>query len=158
MAKTKRPPRKNEGRPKKAVKDRIEAIKFDLEAVNKIAMLGSTDAQLADVLDVSISTITRWKKDKQFMNVLKKGKQVADNEIIKSLYKRGLGFEYEEVKIDGVNKEGKFVPRTITKTKKQVVPDTAACFIWLKNRQGWKDKQEFFGLEDLEIIVKLNGS
>jgi hypothetical protein len=28
------------------------------------------------------------------------------------------------------------------KVKKYYPPDTAAAFIWLKNRRGWKDKQE----------------
>ena len=30
----------------------------------------------------------------------------------------------------------------ITDITKHYPPDTAAAFIWLKNRQGWRDKQE----------------
>lgn len=31
---------------------------------------------------------------------------------------------------------------TITPIVKHYPPDTAAAFIWLKNRAGWRDKQE----------------
>ncbi|MCZ6703424.1 MAG: hypothetical protein O6940_10340, partial [Ignavibacteria bacterium] len=72
------------GRPKKSVKERVEAIKFDYGKIEKVAMHGLTDAQLADILEVSVQTIGKWKEDKEFISSLKKGKLVADQNIIKS--------------------------------------------------------------------------
>ncbi len=144
------------GRPKTTVKERLAKIKFDLKVIEELAMLGMTDKQLADVLKVDVRTVDNWKKDAQFVSVLKKGKLIADNEIIKSLYKSGIGYEYEEVKQEGVKDEdGKIVTKTITKTKKHQAPVPASMIFWLKNRQGWVDKQDFGGFDDLTITVKL---
>ncbi|MEI7564026.1 MAG: terminase, partial [bacterium] len=63
----------------------------------KLCLLGSTDAELANFFDVQESTINLWKKDQPtFMESLKAGKQVADYEVVKSLYKRARGYKYEE--------------------------------------------------------------
>jgi len=110
------------------------------DTVYKLALLGATDEQLADVLGVAKSTLNKWKNDfPEFSDSLKKGKDEADAEVAKSLYKRAIGFqvkeEHETVTSDGV----------ITKTIwKDIIPDTTAQIFWLKNRQAakWRDKQE----------------
>ncbi len=143
------------GRPKKSVKERVEAIKFDYGKIEKIAMYGLTDAQLADLLDVDIRTIHRWKKDEQFVSHLKKGKLVADIKVMDSFYKRALGFEYTEVKKEGTDAGTVEMISKVTKTTKYFPPDTGACIFWLKNRLGWVDKQEFTGYDDVVIEVNL---
>mgnify|MGYP006311803415 CR=1 FL=1 len=76
----------------------------------------------------------------EFAEALKKGKQVVDAKVEKSLLKRALGYEFEEVKVT-VNESGQ---KKVEKTKKQIKPDTTAQIFWLKNRlpDKWRDKHE----------------
>jgi hypothetical protein len=118
------------------------------EQVYKLALLGATDKEFADFFNVGEKTINNWKeKEPEFLQSIKEGKIEADAKVSESLYKRALGYTYEEERIE--KKNGKEVSKTIT--KKEVVPDVAAINIWLKNRRGrinpeegqkWADKQE----------------
>jgi len=121
------------------------------EQAYKLCLLGATDEELGNFFEVDERTINRWKKTHpKFCQSLKKGKVVADAEVAESLFKRACGYEHPEDKIfvrgntttgkDGVQTERSEVVRV--GTVKHYPPDTAAAFIWLKNRAGWKDKQE----------------
>ena len=108
------------------------------EQARKLCLLGFTDKQLADFFDVNESTITRWKqKYPEFCTSIKKGKVVADAQVVDSLYNRALGMEVEEVEVRG---DGDNEIRRVT--KKHIPPDTTAQIFWLKNRQPelWRDK------------------
>ena len=108
------------------------------EQAYKLCLLGATDEQMADFFGVSKSTINEWKlKKKGFLDSLKKGKIDADANVAKALYHRAIGYEHPDTHI--ALYKGKAVK---TKLIKHYPPDTAAAFIWLKNRAGWKDKQE----------------
>lgn len=123
----------------------------------KLCLLGSTDKQLGDFFEVDESTINNWKiAHPKFLESIKKGKVVADAEVAEKLYHRALGYEHPEDKIFCT--DGKV---TTVKTTKHYPPDTAAAFIWLKNRAGWKDKQEHeHGLnkETMELLGMIDGS
>ena len=70
---------------------------------------------------------------------------VSDAKVIRSLYQRAVGYEYEEEKkIIEYDKDGNVKPIKIEKTKKQVPPDVGAQCFWLKNRQRdkWQDRPE----------------
>lgn len=101
------------------------------------ALLGATDAQMAESFRVTEQTINNWKHDfPSFFESLKAGKLEADMKIAESLYKRAQGFEYDEVTHeDGVETK---------RVTKMVVPDATSIIFWLKNRQpaAWRDKQE----------------
>ena len=104
----------------------------------KLCLLGSTDKQLGDFFEVEESTINNWKiAHPKFLESLKKGKLVADAEVAEMLYHRAKGFKHPEDKIFCTNGIV-----TTVETIKHYPPDTAAAFIWLKNRAKWKDKQE----------------
>ena len=147
--------KKKVGRPKLTLDQKLDRLKFDLNTIEHLALLGLTDKQLAVVLRVDVRTIDRWKKEKEFMSVLNAGKLVADNEMIKSLYKSGLGYEYTEIKKEGADIDSVDLISKVTKTTKYYPPVPASMIFWLKNRQGWADKQEFGGFDDLEITVNL---
>jgi hypothetical protein len=133
----------NRGRKPKPVKDRIEEKHFDMSVIEQLAVHGLTDKELAVLLKVDERTINRWKKDPEFLSVLKNGKLKADIEVQNALFKRSIGFEYEEIHQEGTSDgQGGIKPKSMKKVKKYYPPDTAAAFIWLKNRRGWKDKQE----------------
>jgi hypothetical protein len=108
------------------------------EMAYKLCLLGATDVQLAEFFNVSTATINNWKKiHPKFLESIKRGKIIADAEMAEALYKRGIGYEHPDVHIS--NYQGEI---TITELTKHYPPDTAAAFIWLKNRAGWQDKKE----------------
>jgi hypothetical protein len=100
---------------------------------------GLTDEQIAHNMGISVATLYRWKdKHSEICDALKKGKEVVDIEVENALFKRATGFEYTETRIEESGKEKKVITM-----KKYMPPETAAAFIWLKNRkpQQWRDKQ-----------------
>ena len=107
---------------------------------------GLTDEQIAKNMGIVTSTFYEWKKkEKDFSETLKKGKEVVDFEVENALLKRALGYEYEEETYEnGV---------LTKKVKKQVAPDTTAQIFWLKNRKPntWKDRVETD--EDKEAVA-----
>lgn len=101
------------------------------EQAYKLSLLGMTDAQMADFFEVNESTINNWKIEyPEFLESIKKGKEIADVEVVMALRKRALGYQYEEVK-----KEESEQGVRSTVTVKEVVPDTTAQIFWLRNRQ-----------------------
>ena len=131
--------------------------KQNCEQARKLCLLGYTDKQLADFFEVAESTIHKWKLDHpEFSESIKKGKVVADGNVADSLYNRALGYSHPDVHIS--NYQGEITETEITK---HYPPDTAAAFIWLKNRASWKDKQDINHSVDnsvLESIEKLYDS
>ncbi len=97
----------------------------------EMALLGLTDEQIAQVMDVEINTIHYWKRTKpEFMRVLKEGKSLADARVVKSMFERACGYNHPDVHIS--NYQGEI---TITHITKHYPPDTTACIFWLGNRQ-----------------------
>jgi DNA-binding transcriptional MerR regulator len=123
---------------------------------------GLTEEQIASKLHIAYSTLKEYKnRYSALMAALKTGKEDLIAELEKSLYKRGMGFEYEEVKTyvekDDTGKEKK----KIEKTKKFLAPDTGALIFALKNLRSdkWKDKIETTRDEEkpIEVIIKRKG-
>lgn len=116
-----------------------------LELVRKVAKLGATDVEIADILGVTATTLYRWRHaHPEFCEALKLGKREADDRVEKSLYHRAVGYKHDAVKI--------FMPAGASEPVyapyiEHFPPDTAAAFIWLKNRRPdeWRDRQEISG-------------
>lgn len=101
---------------------------------------GLIDEQIAENIGINPATLYDWKKRyPEISEALKKGKEVVDIQVENALLKRALGYSYEEKKVE-VSEEG----TKVTKTIKEVVPDTTAQIFWLKNRRPdhWRDKQD----------------
>jgi hypothetical protein len=112
-----------------------------IEQAAKLCRLGATDIELADFFKVTRTTVTKWKNQhEEFAAALKAGKESADERVVRSLYARATGYEYDAVKIF-CNKDG-----VVTKVKyrERLAPDTTACIFWLKNRRKdlWRDRPE----------------
>jgi len=113
------------------------------EQARKLCLLGYTDKELAEFFGVVESTINEWKLDHmEFSESLKSGKAIADADIAASLYEKAKGYSHPDVHIS--NFGGQI---TVTEITKHYPPDTAAAFIWLKNRQSkrWRDKVDVGG-------------
>lgn len=129
--------------------------------VQKWAREGLTEVQIGKNLGISKNTMNDYKnRYPDFLNAIKKGKEVAITEIENALYKRALGFEYEEVKTYIKREEGKETAYT-EKTRKYLPPDVAACSILLKNkdRGNWADNPMKIDLEReyLELRKQIEG-
>lgn len=98
------------GRPRK-----YDGSKKWLDMVTNYCLLGATDKELAKYLEITESTLNKWKVDfPKFSESIKQGREDADALVSNSLYKRA---------VDG---------------------DTRACEIWLRNRQRdkWTDTKK----------------
>lgn len=105
---------------------------------------GLTLDQIAHNIGITIATLHDWKnKYSEISDAIKKGKEVSDFEVESALYRRAIGYEYEEttqeIRTDANGNQEKHVK----KTKKLMPPDVTAQIFWLKNRkpQKWRDKQ-----------------
>lgn len=124
----------------------------NLAKVTKWAKEGLFDCQIAEKMGISKQTFYDWlKKYPEFTDAIKKGKEIADKEIVNALYKRALGYSYKEVKEEYItdnngvikDKDGEST-KEVTVTHKSEPPNTAALIYWLNNRRPdeWSNKQE----------------
>ncbi|AQT86743.1 hypothetical protein ERICIV_03598 [Paenibacillus larvae subsp. larvae] len=110
---------------------------------------GTIDEDIAKKLGVAYSTFREYVKQHSALSAaLKKGKEVADIEVENALFKRAIGYRYDEIIKEGVKEIDQDTGEIITKlveTKrvtKEVQPDVTAQIFWLKNRRPdkWRDK------------------
>jgi len=110
-----------------------------VERLLEMAKAGATDAEMAKAICVSRRTLQLWKgKHPEFMRALQEAKDVADEMVELSLYRRATGYSHPAIKI--------FCSGGEILTQKYVEhhpPDTTACIFWLKNRQPdrWRDQK-----------------
>ena len=91
-------------------------IELDLREVERLLAMGLTEEQMATSMGVSVSTITRRKKDDaQFAECIKRSKQLGITQVTNALFD------------SAVNPDK---------------PNTSAAIFWLKNRAHWRDRQE----------------
>ena len=87
-----------------------------LEQAEELYSIGATDQEVADLFEVTTTTIDNWKKTKpEFLAALKRGKAWADGLVEKSLYEQAIS------------------------------GNTTAQIFWLKNRRPkvWRDKRDY---------------
>ncbi|WP_410539087.1 helix-turn-helix domain-containing protein [Staphylococcus aureus] len=114
-----------------------------LDIVNKLGLVegwkrdGLTDEQIARNLGVSKHTLIKWKKNiPDFLDAIKKGKEVSGYELENALHKRAVGYYYEE---ETVTNKGEVV-----KIKKYEHANPTSLIFALKNRlpHKYRDKVE----------------
>lgn len=113
---------------------------IDIGQVEILASKGFTDVEMSEFFGVSKQTWNNYKKQyPEFFDSLKRGKNYADAKVEASLYQRAIGYSHPEVKI--MQHDGMPIKVDLIK---HYPPDTAAAFIWLKNRQPekWKDSPD----------------
>lgn len=111
---------------------------------------GLTDEQIAKNIGIATSTFYEWKKKEiEFSEALKKGKEVIDFEVENALLKKALGYTIT-IKEEKLDKDG--CVHTLEKDV-HIPPDTTAQIFWLKNRKpnNWKDRVETD--EDKEAVA-----
>ncbi|UFH55391.1 helix-turn-helix domain-containing protein [Spirosoma sp. KNUC1025] len=122
------------------------------EVVYYLALLGLTDKEIAETLNISKATLNTWKKQHpEFLDSVTQGKTLADAHVAAAFYKRATGYDYPSEKI--FVHEGKEIR---VQTTTHIPPDAGAALNWLKNRQPdkWRDKVDV-GLPP-EIVLTMN--
>lgn len=120
----------------------------------KFCLMGATNDKLAEFFDVATATVSNWMNEHpEFMDAVKRGRGQADAEIAHALYHRAKGYSHAAVKIFADVKTG---AQQVVDYTEHYPPDTAAAFIWLKNRAGWKDRQEVTGADGKDLIPEVN--
>lgn len=136
-----------------------------IEAAEKLARMGATDAEMADFFGVSERTLNTWKQQQpEFLQALKSGKLEADARVTEALFRRAVGYSHADVDIRVVsNGQGGGSEVVQTPIVKHYPPDTTACIFWLKNRrrEDWRDqppKQEELpsAQPSQEVLMKLH--
>ena len=120
---------------------------------------GLIDEQIAKNMGIALSTLKLWKNGHPaILAALKRGKEVIDIEVENALYKRAIGYTYEEVKEEEMP-DGR-IRRTVT--TKEVAGDTTAQIFWLKNRKSteWRDRRDvaLTGEDGGPVAVELSTS
>lgn len=117
----------------------------------KLALLGSTEKQIADFFEISTGTIDYWKQQKpQFKEALRKGRLIADANISHALYQVGMGYSHPDNviltnRITEYDDDGKplrsYTEPLVVPTIKHYPPNPYAINKWLSCRQRgtWAD-------------------
>ncbi len=128
----------------------------DKEKIIRLAKYGFTDIQIADVFGITKATLNNYKKnDPEFFASLKASKELADVDVIESMYKRATGYECIEEKqfFDAKNND------VITHNAiKHYPPDPTSMIFWLKNRQPDKFREKVDVEQSGAIEIKLPDS
>ncbi len=98
---------------------------------------GLTDEQIAKNLGVSKHSLIKWKKEKpDFLDAIKKGKEVSDYELENALHKRATGYYYKE---ETVTNKG-----DVVQVEKYEHANPTSLIFALKNRlpKKYRDKVE----------------
>lgn len=117
------------------------------------ARQGLIEDDIAKNMGVSRQTLSVWKKKfPKFKAALERGKEVSDFTVESSLYRRALGFQYQEKKTI-LDKNGQ--EKRVEIYDKYAVPDTTAIMFWLRNRlERWSEQKET--ARDLDINISVD--
>lgn len=111
-----------------------------LPQVRAIAWRGATDTEIAETFGISPVLIEKWKLTyPSFREAIEQGRTHADAQIVESMYKECIGYEYEE---DALTRTG-----SIKRLKKRARPNGDLIKFWLTNRQKdyWSARQSIDG-------------
>ena len=133
-----------------------EKIQECAEWVRENGLMEYGGARLKDFcthFNIDDMTYYGWMRKTEFSEAIKKAKDYFKNniehDIVISLAKAAKGYEYEEVKTEYQDVDGKPQIKRQTKTRKHVEPNVGAAIFLLTNiaPQTWQNKQR----QDVEI-------
>lgn len=128
----------------------------NFEYIEALCRDGVNEKQIASALNVAYSTFKEYKKKfPAFSALLKKGKEISFAQVENALYKRAIGYDYEEVRTEYIErgkdrKNGnltitdKVKDKKVTRITKHVPGDVTAQIFIAKNRRPdkWADKHQ----------------
>ncbi len=155
------------GRPKSKTSRYERFIKGREEEIKSYLRNGADLKVVAAKLGIGLTTLRRCMDETPEMKEwMKESKEKADLAVEAALYKRAIGYDYEETHTEvRVNPDGSGQTTFVKKVKKHVSGETTAQIFWLKNRQKekWSDRvnvdakiteeMDFSQLSDEELIA-----
>lgn len=101
-----------------------------------LAALGATTEDICQSLGISAQTLKKWQRNyPSFRDSLLLGKGAADSKVIKSLYQRAVGYEYDECnEVKDYDPDGNEYSVRKNIVHRKAIPDVTAQMFWLKNR------------------------
>lgn len=149
------------GRPKSEISLYDKYVKGKEEQIIEDCRNGADSKGIAKRLGCGLTTFKTLKKESpEFAILLKEGNTQADENVQSALYRRAIGYEYEETVTEvRVSQDGAGNTTFIKKTKKHVPGDTTAQIFWLKNRipDKWRDRKEITGEDGAPIKHEITG-
>jgi transposase-like protein len=123
------------------------------DSVRKLAKLGATIPEIADIIDVSPRTVSNWRvQHPEFAQALKLGGDEAMDRLETSLFARGVGYDYTEetaiklktVRFEGGKKVAEVEEIEVVELRRHMPPDTFAAtkVLVAKGRDEWRDKRD----------------
>lgn len=109
---------------------------FDLKA-HDYALLGASNAEIAELLDVNPSSVDAWMVEQPtFKRAVNRARVGANVRVVKSLYRAANGYRHRETKLNVIG--GKLIKTDITKA---YPPSVQAAAMVLTNRASkhWRD-------------------
>lgn len=104
-----------------------------LEVIAGWRQCGATIGDIYRKMGVDPRTFGAWRKVcPQLEDILTVGQEVTNSRVVGALFKRALGYEYNEVTRELVEGEMQ-ITKVVTK---HVSPDVKACLSWLFNRSS----------------------
>lgn len=131
--------------------------KFDPKMIKEakdLAEQGLIDDEMAEYWNVTKQTLNNWKKDfPAFFDSLKKGKRVADEKVVMSLFQRATGYSHPDTHISGAGGYPRAIPIV-----KHYPPDVTAIIFWLCNRQreNWRSINKENGYHNPKTPVSID--
>lgn len=123
-----------------------EFVAPHLARIEHLCRMGATEAEICGKLGVAVSSFNLYKHEHpELSEALKRGKVVADDAVEAALYRRAVGYTYDEVKVNSYVDNSQNQRQFRTVTTKEIPPDVTAAIFWLKNRrpEKWRDRHEF---------------
>jgi len=116
---------KKSGSPKKKMGAPTKFTPQIAEVANRLASKGLDDIEISEIIGICPRTLNYWKgRYSDFMQSLKAHKEIADDMVETSLFRRATGYYHEEEKLFYDSKLG-YVHRETT--VKHYPPDTSAA-------------------------------
>lgn len=120
---------------------------------------GKINQEVADIIGVPRQTLEYHLKTNGLVSTIKKAKEIPNKKVEKALFRRALGYRYDEIRIENTTKShGKII------TTKEIFPEVAACIFWLCNRspEKWRNRQEIehkgVGITISQLVQIVNGN
>lgn len=121
------------------------------------AKSGATNKEICSALGVSYSAFCdNLNKHKEFSDSLKEARLSGVPEVKLALYKRAIGFEYEEKKVSLKKDEDGETRQYVETTKKYALPDVGAIQTYLRNyTPDFRDKDKIsYDFKEMELEIK----
>lgn len=128
-----------------------------IEQIKQLASAGCTNREIAKAIGIGITSFCDYQSQyPEFSVALNEARLKGISEVKKALFKKAIGFEYEEkktyIKRDDEGKECKYTEIT----KKYSAPDSSAIQMYLRNYdQTWLDRdQTSYELKRMELDLR----